>query len=93
MSFKADVSIVNWPFVRASGGIVGCVCVYTLKTEVNYWRKHSNERNKNKFAEWKAFVDTVGIKSTDLKEIFVQEFCNFSELPRCKERQQTAPCC
>ena len=51
MSFKADVSIVNRPFVRASGGILACVCVYTLKPEVNYWTKHSNERNKNKFAE------------------------------------------
>ena len=32
--------------------------------------------NKNKLAEWKAFIDTMGIKSACLKDNFVVEFCN-----------------
>ena len=28
-------------------------------------------RNKNKLVEWKALVDTVGIKSADLKDKFL----------------------
>ena len=37
------------------------------KMELRYWWEHSDEKNKNKLVEWKAFVDTVGIKSADLK--------------------------
>ena len=32
--------------------------------------------NKNKLAEWKAFIDTMGIKSACLKDNFVVEFCD-----------------
>ena len=32
----------------------------------------------NKLAEWKVYIDTKGIKSTDLKDnFFVLEFCGF----------------
>ena len=33
-------------------------------------RKHAR-RNRNKLVEWKALVDTVGIKSADLEDKFL----------------------
>ena len=57
--------------VRAIGGIVGCVWVLYAESgatllEGVWWRE-----NKNKLVEWKALVDTVGIKSADLKDKFL----------------------
>ena len=43
--------------------IVGCVWVYMQKMELSYWWEHGDEKNKNKLGEWRAFADTVGIKS------------------------------
>ena len=41
--------------------------------ELRYWRGHGHVENKNKLTKWKAFVDTVGIKSANLKgRIFSQ---------------------
>ena len=34
------------------------------------------QENKNKLAEWKAFIDTMGHKSACLKDNFVVEFCS-----------------
>ena len=51
---------------------MGCVCVYMQKMELRYPWEHGTEKNKNKFIERKAFVDTVGIKSDDLKK---DKFC------------------
>ena len=56
MSQKADVSSVS-PFVRANGGIVGCVWVHIQKAEPRYWWEHGDEENTNKFysvVEWKS---------------------------------------
>jgi len=41
--------------------------VYMEKVELHYLWEHSDEKNMNKLVEWKAFVDTYGIKSADLK--------------------------
>ena len=46
---------------------MGCVWVYMEKAELRYWWEHSDEKNMNKLVEWKAFVDTYGIKSADVK--------------------------
>lgn len=43
------------------------------KMELSYWWEHGkkkNKNNKNKLVVWKVFVDTVGIKSADLKAKF-----------------------
>ena len=57
---------------------MGCVWVYMERVELRYWLERSDEKNMNKLEEWKAFVDTYGIKSADLKnKPFVQEFCGF----------------
>ena len=60
----------RYPFVRAIGWIVGCVWVY-MKMELRrlvgvWWRE-----NKNKLVEWKALVDSVGIKSADFENEFL----------------------
>ena len=41
------------------------------KIELCYCWKHGSVKNKNKLVEWKAFVDTVGIKSAELKDKFL----------------------
>ena len=67
------------------------VCVYaengvTLLVGI-WWRKKNN-----KLVEWKANVDTVGIKSASSKDKFL--FSSFVAFrTRCKERPQIAICC
>ena len=41
------------------------------KMDPRYWWEHSNDKNKNRLVEWKAFVNTLGIKSADLKYKFL----------------------
>lgn len=63
-------------------GVVVCVRVIMQKMELRYQWEHCTEKNKNKFIERKAFVDTVGIKSDDLKkDNFFLEFCIFANCP------------
>ena len=47
----------------------------------------------NKLIKWKAFIDTYGIKSADLKDKLLSRVLRLSELPKCKERSQIAICC
>ena len=62
--------------------------------ELRDWLVHGNVKN-NKLVEWKAFVDTVRIKSADLKNnFFVSGFWGFPKATDCRwERTQTAKCC
>ena len=50
-----------------------------------WWRE-----NKNDLVEWKALVDTVRIKSADLKDDFYSRVLRLIELPVVGERPQTA---
>ena len=50
-----------------------------------WWRE-----NKNDWVEWKALVDTVRIKSADLKDDFYSRVLRLIELPIVRERPQTA---
>lgn len=57
--------------VQTQGGIVGCVCVLICRK----WSYASSgnmvaREKKNKLVELKAFIDTVGIRSTDLIDKF-----------------------
>ena len=70
-SRKADASNSFKPFVRAIRGIVGCVWLYLQKMELRYWWEYGEEKKNNKFVEWKALVDTVVIKSVDMKDKFL----------------------
>jgi len=38
------------------------------KVELHYWWEHRDEKDMNKLVEWKAFVNTYGIKSANLKD-------------------------
>ena len=65
------MSPLRWRvFVRAIGGIVGGVWIYMQKKELRYWWEYGRE-NQNKLVEWKALVDTVGIKSAHLDDKFL----------------------
>ena len=57
---------------------MGCVWVYIERVELRYWLEHSDEKNMNKLVERKAFVDTYGIKSADLKnKLLFKSFAAF----------------
>jgi len=56
----------RFPFVSANQRIVGYTSFIWRMVE-----QHGNVKNKNKLVEWKAFVDTVGIKCADLKNEFL----------------------
>ena len=48
------------------------------KVELRYWLEHSDDKNMNNLVEWKAFVDTYGIKSADLKnKLLFKSFAAF----------------
>ena len=68
---KADASNSFKPFVKPIRGIVGFVWLYLQKMELRYWWEYGEEKKNNKFVEWKALVDTVVIKSVDLKDKFL----------------------
>ena len=50
---------------------MGCVWVCMQKMELRYWWEYGDEKKKNKLVEWKARVDTMGIKSADFRETFL----------------------
>ena len=59
------------------------------KVELRYWWEHSDKKNMNILVEWKAFINTYGIKSADLKDKLL--FKSFAAFPAtCKERPQIA---
>ena len=57
---------------------MGCVWVYMEKVELRYWWEHSDKKNMNILVEWKAFINTYGIKSADLKyKLLFKSFAAF----------------
>ena len=62
--------------------------------ELRYWLVLGNVKKQQKLVEWKAFVDTVRIKSADLKTKFMfQSFAAFRACLMYREKPQTAICC
>ena len=41
---KGDKFLQKMPFVRAIGGIVGCVWVYMQKVELRHWWEYVDEK-------------------------------------------------
>ena len=72
--------LTRWPFVRAIREIVSCVHMVGIW----WWEKN------NKLVEWKALVDTVGIKGADLEDKFCSRVLRLPKLPRYRERPPTA---
>ena len=71
-SYKADVSSVSPLSERMEE--LWVVCGYIWRVE---W-ENSDEKNMNKLLDWKAFVDTYGIKSADLKnKLLFKSFAAF----------------
>ena len=69
-----------------------CVCLYAekgAKLLVGIWWQENN----NKLDEWKALVDTVGIKCANLEDKLLLWVLQLPELPRCREKPQTAISC
>ena len=50
---------------------MGCVWVYMQKVELRHWLEYGNDKNRNKLVEWKARVDSMGIKGADLEDKFL----------------------
>ena len=50
---------------------MGCVWFVYRKMELRYWLVPGNVKNNNKLVERKASIDTVRIKSADLKNKFL----------------------
>ena len=50
---------------------MGRVCVYMQKMELHHWWELGDEKNQDRLVEWKVLLDTVGIKSADLKDKFL----------------------
>jgi len=48
------------------------VCGFIWRVELRYWWENSDEKNMNKLVEWKALVDTYGIKANDTRFNIVQ---------------------
>ena len=90
-SSKADVSSVSPSSGRLEELWVVCgfICrKWSYPFGGVWWRE-----KKNKLVEWKALVDTVGIKSADVEDKFCSSVLQLSELLRWRERPQTAICC
>lgn len=74
---KADVSSVSPSFRLVSleriKELLVTVWFMYKKMELRYWLHGAwwCEKQQNKLAEWKAFIDTVMIKSADLKNKFL----------------------
>ena len=75
---------------RSESRNCGLCVVYTQKYGATLlvcaWQR---EKQQNKLVEWKAFVDTVRIKSADLKINFCSSVLRLSVLPWYRERPQT----
>ena len=60
--FKINTfSFERQPFVRAIGGIVGCVWVYMQKVELRHWWEYGDEMtdSQNTFATWKEMTRRI----------------------------------
>ena len=75
---------------RKCGLCVVYIQKYGATLLVGVWQR---EKQQNKLVEWKAFFDTVRIKSADLKNNFFSRVLRLSVFPWCRERPQTAICC
>ena len=69
----------KFQFVRANGGIVGCVCNNVQKMRLRYWQEHGDEKDKNKLTSVRGHCV---FESADLKEGFFCRVLRLSELPR-----------
>ena len=68
------------------------VCVYMQKMELRYWWEHEEKTRVNRLNEKRSLI-LWGLGAPIWKINFSSRLLRLSELPRCRERSQTAICC
>ena len=86
MQIAHFIEFKNWHFeCNSNSGL--CVYLYAeigAMLVVGIW----SQENKNKLAEWKAFIDTMGLKSAYLRDNFCSGVLQPSKPPRPPEQPQ-----
>ena len=73
--------------------IVGCMSLYMQKMELWYEWEYSNDKTRINWLNEKGLLILWWLRVPIWKIIFFSKVLLPSELPRCRERQQTAICC
>ena len=72
---------------------MGCLWVYIQKVELRYWWEYGNEKGGIDWFNEKRSLIPGGLRVPIWKTNFCSSVLRLSDLPRCKERPQTAICC
>ena len=70
--------------------LCGCVWVYMQKGELRYWWEYGDEKTGINSLNEKRSLIPWGLRVTIWKINFCSSLLRLFELPRCKERPQTA---
>ena len=72
---------------------MGCLWVYIQKVELRYWWEYGDEKGGIDWFNEKRLLIPGGLRVSIWKTNFCSSVLRLSDLPRCKERPQTAICC
>ena len=72
---------------------MGCLWVYIQKVELRYWWEYGDEKGGIDWFNEKRSLIPGGLRVPIWKRNFCSSVLRLSDLPRCKERPQTAVCC
>ena len=72
---------------------MGCLWVYIQKVELRYWWEYGDEKGGIDWFNEKRLLIPGGLRVLIWKTNFCSSVLRLSDLPRCKERPQTAICC
>ena len=72
---------------------MGCLWVYIQKVELRYWWEYGDEKGGIDWFNEKRLLIPGGLRVSIWKTNFCLSVLRLSDLPRCKERPQTAICC
>ena len=72
---------------------MGCVWVSMQKVELRHWWEYGDEKTGINWLNEKRSLIPWGLRVPIWKINFCSSVLRLSELPRCKERPQTAICC
>ena len=72
---------------------MGCLWVYIQKVELRYWWEYGDEKGGIDWFNEKRSLIPGELRVPIWKTNFCSSVLRLSDLPRCKERPQTAICC
>ena len=72
---------------------MGCLWVYIQKVELRYWWEYGDEKGGIDWFNEKRLLIPGGLRVSIWKTNLCSSVLRLSDLPRCKERPQTAICC